>query len=60
MTDEARVKIIEAGKQSKKVVAIKAFFEDEGGRKVTMDEFKTLTPDDKTELFNLAVEAANS
>lgn len=33
-----------------KMGAIRAFFESNGGRKVTMDEMKALSPDERTEL----------
>lgn len=33
-----------------KVIAIKRFFELDGGRKVGLDEFKQLTPEDREEL----------
>ena len=39
-----------------RVQAIKTFFESDGGRKVTMDEIKALTPDDRAELATLAAE----
>lgn len=37
--------------------AIKTFFELDGGRKVTIQEFKALTPEDKHELAVLCCEA---
>lgn len=40
-----------------KMQAIKTFFESEGGRKVTMEEMKALTPEDRTELAELAARA---
>ena len=33
-----------------KVIAIKRFFESNGGRKVGLEEFKQLTPEDRDEL----------
>lgn len=33
-----------------RVQAIKTFFESDGGRKVTMDEFKALTKEERAEL----------
>lgn len=39
------------------VTNIKRFFESNGGRKVSMDEMKALTPEDRNELGKLAVEA---
>ena len=40
-----------------KVIAIKRFFESDGGRKVGLEEFKQLTPDDRDELGPLAAKA---
>lgn len=39
------------------VVAIKTYFEKDGGRKVTIEEMKALTPDDRKELGNLVRDA---
>lgn len=38
-----------------RVQAIKTFFESSCGRKVTMDEMKALTADDRKELADLAI-----
>ena len=35
------------------IEAIKTFFEKDGGRKVTMEELKTLTPFERSELAKL-------
>jgi hypothetical protein len=37
--------------------AIKAFFEGDGGRRVTLDEMKALTPADRAELGALCAAA---
>lgn len=39
-----------------RVQAIKTFFESDGGRRVSMDEMKALTPEDRKELAELAAE----
>lgn len=42
--------------QMTRISAIRAFFEADGGRKVTMDEFKALSGDDRKELGEMAAE----
>jgi hypothetical protein len=37
--------------------AVRTFFEQDGGRKLTMDEIKALTPEDRFELSELAGKA---
>ncbi len=39
------------------ISALKLFFEADGGRKISMDEFKELTPDERQYLGDLCREA---
>ncbi len=41
----------------KRIEAIKTFFEQDGGRKVTMDELKALSTDSRQELGVLSAQA---
>lgn len=41
------------------VEAIRSYFETDGGRKVTLEELKALTVEDKMELAELAAQALN-
>lgn len=40
-----------------RTAAIKRFFEDDGGRKVTVDELKKLSPEDRQELGTMCAQA---
>ena len=46
-----------AGTGVSNIVAIRNFFESNGGRKVTMDELKALSTDERSELGLLCAEA---
>ena len=46
-----------AGTGVSNIVAIRNFFESNGGRKVTMEELKALSPDERMELGKLSAEA---
>lgn len=39
------------------IAAIKAFFEADGGRKISMDEMRALTSDERAELGQLCAKA---
>ncbi len=41
----------------KGVIAIKEFFEKDGGRKISVSELKELSPEDRRELGKLSAEA---